>query len=53
LFSGSLRFNLDPSDQFTDDEVWEALTQAHLKNFVESLADKIDHECGEDGENLR
>ena len=53
LFSGSLRFNVDPSERFTDDEVWRALEHAHLKTFVESLPDTIQHECGEDGENLR
>lgn len=34
LFSGSLRMNLDPFDKHTDDEVWRALEQAHLKAFV-------------------
>lgn len=29
------------------------ISQAHLKNFVMALPDKIGHECGEDGSNLR
>jgi len=53
LFSGTLRFNLDPSESFTDVEVWRALEHAHLKSFVETLSDTIYHECGEDGKNLR
>ena len=53
LFSGTLRFNLDPSESFTDVEIWRALEHAHLKTFVESLSDTIYHECGEDGKNLR
>ena len=53
LFSGSLRFNLDPSENFTDSEVWLALEQAHLKDFVQSLPNKLEHEAGEDGSNLR
>ena len=53
LFSGTLRFNIDPAESFTDVEVWRALEQAHLKCFVESLPDTIYHECGEDGKNLR
>jgi len=53
LFSGTLRFNLDPSESFTDGEIWRALEHAHLKTFVESLSDTIYHECGEDGKNLR
>jgi ABC-type multidrug transport system fused ATPase/permease subunit len=52
LFSGSLRFNLDPSDSFTDAEIWRSLEQAHLKHYVETLPELIYHECGEDGENL-
>lgn len=53
LFSGSLRFNLDPSEWFTDDEIWTSLQQAHLKDFVLTLPDTLEYECGEDGENLR
>ncbi|XP_025062211.1 multidrug resistance-associated protein 1 isoform X6 [Alligator sinensis] len=52
LFSGSLRMNLDPFDQYSDEEVWTSLELAHLKNFVSSLPDKLNHECSEGGENL-
>ena len=27
LFSGSLRYNLDPFDEYSDEEVWDALEQ--------------------------
>lgn len=27
LFSGALRFNLDPFDQHADEKIWEALEQ--------------------------
>nr|XP_057926636.1 multidrug resistance-associated protein 1 [Doryrhamphus excisus] len=52
LFSGSLRMNLDPFDTYTDEEVWSSLELAHLKNFVSSLPEKLNHECSEGGENL-
>ncbi|XP_038618605.1 multidrug resistance-associated protein 1 isoform X2 [Tachyglossus aculeatus] len=52
LFSGSLRMNLDPFDQYTDEDVWRSLELAHLKNFVSLLPDKLNHECTEGGENL-
>ncbi|KAG9331799.1 hypothetical protein JZ751_017001 [Albula glossodonta] len=52
LFSGSLRMNLDPFDAYSDQEVWSALELAHLKSFVTSLPDKLNHECAEGGENL-
>lgn len=53
LFSGSLRMNLDPFDTYTDEDVWRSLELAHLKTFVASLPDKLNHECSEGGENLR
>ncbi|XP_038183485.1 multidrug resistance-associated protein 1 isoform X3 [Arvicola amphibius] len=52
LFSGSLRMNLDPFSQYSDEEVWMALELAHLKGFVSALPDKLNHECAEGGENL-
>ncbi|NXT25434.1 MRP1 protein, partial [Syrrhaptes paradoxus] len=52
LFSGSLRMNLDPFDQHSDEDIWRSLELAHLKNCVSSLPDKLNHECAEGGENL-
>ncbi|WAQ96707.1 MRP1-like protein [Mya arenaria] len=52
LFSGSLRMNLDPFDEHSDDSVWRALEHAHLKNFVKGLPTGLEHECTEGGENL-
>ena len=53
LFSGKLRMNLDPFEQFDDAAVWTALEHAHLKDFVKAnLKDGLDHEVAEGGENL-
>ncbi|KAI4500902.1 hypothetical protein M0802_004113 [Mischocyttarus mexicanus] len=52
LFSGTLRMNLDPFDQHTDDEVWRALEHAHLKSFVQNLLNGLMHEVSEGGDNL-
>ncbi|XP_065155853.1 multidrug resistance-associated protein 1 isoform X1 [Atheta coriaria] len=52
LFSGSLRMNLDPFDKHSDNEVWEALEHAHLKQFVVGLPAGLHHEVAEGGENL-
>uniref|UniRef100_A0A8C0LLI0 Multidrug resistance-associated protein 1 n=1 Tax=Canis lupus dingo TaxID=286419 RepID=A0A8C0LLI0_CANLU len=52
LFSGSLRMNLDPFSQYSDEEVWTSLELAHLKDFVSGLPDKLNQECAEGGENL-
>lgn len=42
LFSGSLRFNLDPFDEKSDDELWRSLEQVELKNVVSTLPGRID-----------
>ncbi|XP_062567586.1 multidrug resistance-associated protein 1-like [Saccostrea cucullata] len=52
LFSGTIRMNLDPFESYTDEEIWVALEHAHLKKYVESLDDGLQHECSEGGENL-
>lgn len=52
LFSGSLRLNLDPFGQKSDEEVWRALELAHLKSFVQGLTAGLSHEVSEGGENL-
>lgn len=53
IFSSTLRVNLDPFDSHSDDELWSALEQVHLKDFVQSLPNKLLFECSEGGENLR
>lgn len=53
IFSGSLRMNLDPFDTHSDEELWAALEQVHLKEFVQSQEAKLMFECAEGGENLR
>ena len=45
--------NLDPFDNYADEEVWKALEHAHLKNFVTSLSEGLQYKISEGGENLR
>uniref|UniRef100_A0A8B9RU49 ATP-binding cassette sub-family C member 9 n=1 Tax=Accipiter nisus TaxID=211598 RepID=A0A8B9RU49_9AVES len=52
LFSGSIRFNLDPECKCTDDRLWEALEIAQLKNMVKSLPGGLDAMVTEGGENF-
>ncbi|XP_040531150.1 ATP-binding cassette sub-family C member 2 isoform X2 [Gallus gallus] len=52
LFTGTLRMNLDPFDQYTDEEVWKALELAHLKAYVQELPERLQHVVSEGGENL-
>ena len=39
LFSGSLRFNLDPFDEFEDSHLWKALNQV---GCLKEIKDRID-----------
>lgn len=41
LFSGTLRSNLDPNSQYTDEVLWKALESVQIKFLFESLDDKI------------
>ena len=52
LFSGSLRKNLDLLDQLQDADLWRALEKVQLKELVEGLERKLDHELLENGANL-
>ncbi|XP_043943727.1 ATP-binding cassette sub-family C member 9 isoform X1 [Protopterus annectens] len=52
LFSGSIRFNLDPECKCNDDRLWEALEIAQLKNRVKALPGGLDALVTEGGENF-
>ncbi|CAG7836369.1 unnamed protein product [Allacma fusca] len=52
LFSGTLRFNLDPFETYDDHSIWKALELAHLNTFVKSLPTELNHSISEGGENL-
>lgn len=34
LFSGTLRFNLDPFSMHSDKDIWSALADAHIKEYI-------------------
>jgi ABC-type multidrug transport system fused ATPase/permease subunit len=44
--------NLDPFGKYPDDQIWQALEHAHLKDFIQTLPTKLEYECGEGGQNL-
>ncbi|WP_245640341.1 ABC transporter ATP-binding protein [Neobacillus massiliamazoniensis] len=48
---GNVAFGI-PSDKIDDTAVWRALEQAQLKDFIESLPDKLDTSVGERGVRL-
>merc|ERR1712062_775036 len=44
--------NLDPFNQYSDKNVWDALEHAHLDNFVSSLKEGMNFQVSEGGSNL-
>ncbi|XP_057563173.1 LOW QUALITY PROTEIN: ATP-binding cassette sub-family C member 4-like [Hippopotamus amphibius kiboko] len=52
LFTGTMRKNLDPFNEHTDEELWNALEEVQLKKAIEDLPGKMDTELAESGLNL-
>ncbi|XP_073264847.1 ABC transporter C family member 12-like isoform X5 [Populus alba] len=52
LFSGTVRFNLDPFSEHNDGDLWEALERAHLKDAIRNNSFGLDAEVFEGGENF-
>lgn len=63
IFQGTIRANIDPTDQYQDDDIWRALKLSHLEDHVNEMyteyhdKDKIDYnplnlELAEGGSNL-
>lgn len=52
LFSGSVRFNLDPFNEHNDADLWESLERAHLKDVIRRNPLGLDAEVSESGENF-
>ncbi|XP_054062411.1 ATP-binding cassette sub-family C member 5 isoform X5 [Rissa tridactyla] len=52
LFSGTVRSNLDPFNQYSEEQIWDALERTHMKECVAQLPMKLDSEVMENGENF-
>jgi len=52
LFSGTIRFNMDPFNEHTDQEIWDALENAGLKQAISELENKLESEVRANGENF-
>ena len=44
LFSGSVRFNLDPFNKYSNDQLWEVLDCTHLKKTILELPEQLNTE---------
>ncbi|XP_045469838.1 probable multidrug resistance-associated protein lethal(2)03659 isoform X2 [Harmonia axyridis] len=52
LFSGSLRKNLDPFDEYSDVDLWKALEEVELKEAVNDLTSGLNSMVSEGGSNF-
>ncbi|XP_053732526.1 ATP-binding cassette sub-family C member 4-like isoform X2 [Synchiropus splendidus] len=52
LFTGTMRKNLDPFRQHTDEDLWNALQEVQMKVVVEELPNKLETVLAESGSNF-
>lgn len=52
LFSGSIRKNLDPFEEHSDEDLWKALREANLEQLVQSIPSGLEGSLTEGGTNL-
>ncbi|XP_047457991.1 ATP-binding cassette sub-family C member 4-like [Mugil cephalus] len=52
LFTGTMRKNLDPFRQHTDEDLWNALQEVQMKAVVEELPSKLETVLTESGSNF-
>ncbi|XAR64440.1 Xenobiotic-transporting ATPase [Bertholletia excelsa] len=51
LFQGTMRSNVDPLQQYSDQDIWEFLDKCHLADTVRQDQRNLDMPVAEDGEN--
>lgn len=52
LFTGTIRFQLDPFQQYSDMQIWEVLEQVNMGDLVKSLPNGLREMVSEGGDNL-
>ncbi|KPU73242.1 uncharacterized protein Dana_GF26917 [Drosophila ananassae] len=52
LFSGSIRYNLDPFEEYSDEKLWRSLEEVKLKEVVADLPSGLQSKISEGGTNF-
>ncbi|XP_078661499.1 ATP-binding cassette sub-family C member 5-like [Branchiostoma floridae x Branchiostoma belcheri] len=52
LFVGTVRYNLDPFNQYSDDQMWRALERVYMDGAIRALDSNLDSVVVENGENF-
>ncbi|KAJ0388781.1 hypothetical protein ATCC90586_011429 [Pythium insidiosum] len=52
LFKGPLRAYMDPFEEYTDAEIWEAFEKVEMKEQISALEGQLSYELSENGENF-
>ncbi|XP_076855704.1 ATP-binding cassette sub-family C member 12 isoform X4 [Brachyhypopomus gauderio] len=52
LFIGTVRYNLDPFNNYSDNEIWAALEKTYMKETISRLPEKLEAPVVENGENF-
>ncbi|KAG5231750.1 ABC transporter family member [Salix suchowensis] len=51
LFEGTVRSNVDPVGQYTDEEIWKSLERCQLKDVIAAKPEKLDSPVIDSGDN--
>jgi ATP-binding cassette, subfamily C (CFTR/MRP), member 4 len=52
LFSASMRYNLDPFDEYPDEKLWDALEEVKLKKTISEMPAGLNTKVAESGSNF-
>ncbi|XP_045674831.1 ATP-binding cassette sub-family C member 12 isoform X1 [Phyllostomus hastatus] len=52
LFVGTVRYNLDPFERYTDEMLWQVLERTFMRDTIMKLPEKLEAEVTENGENF-